>query len=1188
MDIVLIYIYPANRMEDLLVLFDKVQQSSSIPVLAKEIVLVQNPGMQHWLNMQQAEISGISMNASFVLPAQFLWQQLRLLSGDDVPEQAPYSREVLAWRIDALLQSDAVLQHEDCQLANQYWQANQSKDPLKRFQLAVQLADLYEQYLIYRPKWIQLWGQGEKASDFDENAKQQESWQAYIWNCLHQQIPYDPCKLIEQAKQNLPQFKHLLPQRISIFGINALAPMWVDFLSLISDVVDVHFYHLNPCYEFWGDIKTDKQQAKQAYLQQTHKWPQDPVEDSVSNPILANLGQQGREFLNLLHQVENIEIPLFDELYSQENAHSHNKADKVSVLKQLQKDILTLTDNRLTPNTAIDNSITITSAHSALREVQGLHDYLLHLFNNDPTLTPKDVLVMCPQIEQYAPYIDSVFVRGWEDIGESIPPLPCSIADRVSKDSEPLVAAFSEILNLPDSRFGVNQILAYLRLLPLQQRFDLDEADVELVSDWLLKANVHWGLDAKHKDQILHSQGSNSQFTWEQGLNRLLMGFAYGDESSVVDNDLMLEWIEGSHAIILGKLMLVCEQLKQMSIEFKTAKTASQWQVSLQQHLQALFVEVEYDNGLEIITQAIDSLALYCEEAKYHGAIELDVVREYLNHHFSQPDPGRQFMIGQITFCSMLPMRSIPFKVLAVLGLNDGEFPRQRQPLGFDLMSMTKPIPGDRSRRGDDRYLFLEALISARDNLYLSYQGNDIRNNNERQPSIVLRELMDYLSNAYQWQFSCKAPPQVSQLRRLPLQVFSLDNFLSGNALQSFDDKWLTLAQNKEPAVASNITVLEDDPNQGFDVSLKQLQRFLTNPAQNFAQQRLKLFFQQQNQQLEDAEPFNINSLDKYLYQADVLNQEYNEQNLQSEINKSEIFAKALLSGDFPDNPQTPTQLSQWQSVMGNFSQAIKHKVALATGALDDDAESQITDVDMVFNLVGNKRQPWNLNNTLECTADQRQAVLFQYRGAKAKAKDITWLYLSHLFTCAHQQDLENKRTVQSFGYFLNEKDSTLQQLSFAHIEGAKTILSTLLGYFHCGQNQALLLNSQLAEKIFWKVSKSKAKGKASASQSNYFIADEFLQRDFEKFWQDQNNFNRLDDDPYVSYFWPQCPDISQYITALQDVYEPMFKELQWVEFDLESMQLGTTNMIRSNTKNSPVAKSPTMKKQDANSQVSK
>ncbi|OUS24685.1 exodeoxyribonuclease V subunit gamma [Thalassotalea sp. 42_200_T64] len=1132
-------------MEDLLTLFDKVQQTSHLPVLAKEVVLVQNPGMQHWLNMQQANISGISMNAAFVLPAQFLWLQLRLLSGDKVPEQSPYSREVLAWRIDKLLQSDEVINNIDCQQVSNYWQTADGKDPLKRFQLAVQVADLFEQYLIYRPNWIDAWAQGKQVDDFTEASQAHQRWQAYLWLLLNQQSPYNPKTLIADAKQNIAQYQHLLPARISIFGINALAPMWIDFLTSLATVIDVHFYHLNPCYEYWGDIKTDKAKAKQRYLSQIEKWPEDAICDDSSNPLLANLGQQGREFLTLLHQAPNIEIPLFDQLIvddsdtdidqdSDTDSKTSKSADKANVLTHIQKDILTLVDKRQQPLTKIDDSITITSAHSALREVQGLHDYLLHQFNQDPSLTPKDVLVMCPQIEQYAPYIDSVFVRGWEDIGEAIPPLPCSIADRVSKDSEPLVAAFSELLRMPDSRFGVSQILSYLRLLPLQLRFGLNENDIELISDWLDKANIHWGLNAQHKNQMLGNDDNNEQFTWQLGLTRLIRGFAFGDEQQLYQHDLVLPWVEGSNAIILGKLMLLLEQLQRMSVDMASAKSAQQWQACLESFIEKLFVDSDNDNGLVIIGQAIESFTLYCQQANYDGDIELSVVREYLNQHFSQPDPGRQFMIGQITFCSMLPMRSIPFKVIAVLGLNDGEFPRQKQPLGFDLMAMSQAIPGDRSRRGDDRYLFLEALISARNKLYLSYQGRDIKNNNERQPSIVLRELINYLEYGYGWKFNNEAFGADNQLRQLPLQVFSLANYQLHNRYQSFDQKWLALAKTNADnlvthADSAEAQMLEEIAEPQRNIELTQVTRFLQNPAKVFAEQRLKLFFKAEQQQLQDAEPFSVNHLSKYLLQDEFLTVELEHKTDVNERAGGRLKQQALLLGNFPDNRNTEEVISNWQATMASFSMAIMKQIA----ALVDKPQGESVNGQIPVAIEGNGgEQQFKLSQTLTLERGGNHCYQFTYRPARVKAKDIISLYLRHLFANSGA----SSEQVISIGYFLDEKKQALQVVKFDPLINAKQRLTKVLRFYQQGLCQPLLLNCDIGMTMFWQ------KGK--------FTENDFRQGQLLKLWLGDNYSTGLGDDPYLQYFWPQCPNITEHAEILSTVYKDLFSQLMVTDFD--------------------------------------
>ena len=270
----MIYLYPANKMENLLVLLDKIQQISPLAVFSPEIIVVQNPGMQHWLNLSLATQRGISMNIRYVLPAQFLWQLMRSLASDEeVPDQSPYSREVLTWRICALLASDMVCENSDFEQATNYWK--QENDPqraaLKRYQLSTQLADLYEQYLIFRPDWIDGWEKQEAIftqrglgnADTDTNTEQSaeknalfeiEHWQGLLWQLLIKEQAYNPVALMAQAIANISAKKAALPQRIVFFGINAMAPMWLTFINALSEHIDIHFFHLNPCYAYWGDI----------------------------------------------------------------------------------------------------------------------------------------------------------------------------------------------------------------------------------------------------------------------------------------------------------------------------------------------------------------------------------------------------------------------------------------------------------------------------------------------------------------------------------------------------------------------------------------------------------------------------------------------------------------------------------------------------------------------------------------------------------------------------------------------------------------------------------------------------------------------------------------------------------------------------------------------------------------------
>tara|TARA_R110002124_G_scaffold2782_3_gene18026 strand:+ start:3701 stop:7360 length:3660 start_codon:yes stop_codon:yes gene_type:complete len=1215
-------------MENLLVLLDKIQQLSPLPVFAQDTVIVQNAGMQHWLNMSLAEQRGISMNMRYALPSQFLWNLIRNLASDeDVPEQSPYSREVLAWRIDTLLASSEVTGDECFQVATQYWQANSADNDsenssysdakqLKRYQLACQLADLYEQYLIFRPEWIHDWHQGVfNAFDQADNASSSGSdeaeqsldsnaiWQGKLWHLLVREQAYDPRDLVALAIKNLNNTEKLkaqiLPQRLSFFGINAMAPLWLEFINALSQQIDVHFFHLNPCYAYWGDVVTEKN-AIEAWLKGTdfsHQESADlaDVNLQVGNPLLANLGQQGREFMALLYQYSTINIDVFEsavadlateqinnekannEKASSEQAQpSLDERKQASVLACVQEDILSLSDARhSTPNIyqeapKVDGSVLITSAHSALREVQGLHDWLLHQFNQDKSLTPKDVLVMCPQVEQYAPYVNAVFTRGWQDIADEVPPLPCSIADRISKDAEPLVAAFSQLLTLPDSRFQVSSLIALLRLPAMQARFAINLDDIEKITHWLELSAVHWGLDKAHKQQVLSQSSATTlddatdSFTWQQGLSRLMRGFAFADHRVIYQNQLLLPTIEGSDSELLGKLMLIIEQLQLTAAKMSKARSATQWQQFLFELLTQLFDD-ENDNGLAIVRSAIESLVEYCQHAGYHTDISLAVIRDFLNNHFSQPDPGRQFMIGQVTFCSMLPMRSIPFKIIAVLGLNDGEFPRQRQPLSFDLMTTTPAQLGDRSRRGDDRYLFLEAIISARQALYLSFQGKNIKNNKDRQPSLVLKELMEYLARGYGWQLlglnRDSEANILSQVRQLPMQAFSEQNYLGQFA--SFDANWLNL-RRENPALTTAIKSADADLGDPLDVVnseahlvASELIRFYQHPGRYYGQKALYLYLDNTNTLINDVEPFVPNHLDSYLLRQDLLS--YYLAPTQSKQSCQELLLSAKLSGSLPDLPSTDELIKGWQQDSENFSQFIITELAQGEDLILTPNDCSVTLNLAHFlsnNLAGSSENtsstapglfsadelailtavlPQRLTLSTKLTLVANKAVF--YRSSSAKAKDLFTLYLHQLIIQVAQTDAATHELfadiTATHGYYFDTKSQKPSQFYFSELVDAKTQLLCLVASYFLGQHQPLLLNGDLAEKV----RKSKV----------------FEQAQFEQFWTDSNSFQAFGDEPYIQYFWRKCPDFDDISPRLLALYQPMFDALQTVKVTAKS-----------------------------------
>lgn len=1072
----MIHLYPANRLEDLSLLLDKVLEQPADQVLTGDIVLVQNRGMQHWLNMQMAAHRGIAMNIQYQLPAHFFWGLIRTVLGpENVPEISPYSRNVLSWRLFQLLGTDEIINNPTCHEATRYWQQGApAQQPLRRFQLACELADLYEQYLIYRPDWIQQWDRGETPH-----------WQAQIWQHLRAEHATHPLHLLQETREQLTSCQEL-PARLCVFGINALAPLWLDFLGTISEHLPVHLFHLNPCVEYWGDLPSDRQLAK--WLDSD---PQTLFNDG--NPLLANLGNQGKEFLSLIQERETVELPVFTEPAT---------TTQPSLLTQLQQDILTLHDARSIPCQLSDNSLVISSAHSALREVQGLHDWLLHRFNDDPTLCPKDVLVMCPEVEQYAPYVEAVFARGWDELSSTTPPLPCSIADRNLLDADPLVSAFLQLLQLPDSRFAVTEVIDYLRLPAVQRHFSISDEQLDQFSRLLHRAAIHWGLNKQHKARMLHQDEASEQFTWCQGLQRLLLGYAHSDQEQAYQQQWLLPDVEGDAALALGQLFQLLEKLQYFAQSLDQPRTPEEWAIVLRSLIGEIFGDLSKEaQSAQWLEDAIEQMLEQTNAAHFAQPIPLVVIREQLNQSLGSADTSHQFLTGQITFCSMIPMRSIPFRIIAILGLNSGEYPRQRTPQGFDLMNQSPPRHGDRSRRADDRYLFLEALISARETLYLSYQGHDIRNNNHREPSLVLRELMDYLEAGYGWNDGNDS------YHTLPMQPFSIRNYQGPQP--SFDRAWLKLTQPRSSSMTqvplSPDPLLTGNAQQPVELTLNELIRFYANPLQVFAQQRLGLYLGNDNSvPLDDAEPFTADTLERYLVQQQLVEQQLAEQPV------TPVLEQARMMGRLPDSMETNNILEQWQLKATEFADLLR-------------------DADVVHFI----QQPLELplagqyyQVILQAEAPLRQQQQLFWRLANAKDKDLLRLWLHHLMQCCVQP-------VTTTGLYRGT-NKAFCRYQLAPVTNAHELLQQWLEYWAAGLNTPLLLHGTL--------------GLALPQDTSRLVTD------LDKIWHGDRYRTGLADDPYTQYFYPDPPtwhEDDHQLGMLQTLYRPLLAQLEQEEFDL-------------------------------------
>lgn len=805
--------------------------------LAPALVVVPSQGMGRWLTLQLARSTGIAMQLEVQLPAKFVWDVSRLVLGQ-LPEQSAFSPSSLTWRL-----YDWLCEPEHCAQAPRLAHYLAGGDERRRLSLAVKIADVFDQYLLYRDDWLAAWERNELL-----DLGPDEGWQALLWRELTKDGHPHRARLLDELLQRLhnPEPIAGLPERVVVFGISSLPPHHLRVLEGLARHCEVILFALNPCREAWGEIRDIRELAKRPELS-PDEWYLD-----VGNPLLASLGKQGRDFFDSLFSLASGEGGQETGLYS-EDADLHDS----SLLQALQNDILRLRtrqpEERLQLR-ADDRSLEVHCAHSPLREVEILHDQLLARFAANPQLTPDQVVVLTPDIERYAPYIEAVFAPR-----EGVPRIPFSLADRSLRAETPLIEAFLSLLALPDSRFTAEEVLTWLEQPALAAKAGIDADDLPLLRDWLSSAGVRWGRDGEHRQQL--GLPADAAFTWRQGLDRLLLGFAAPPQLAAGHAPLLgdswpLDALEGARAQLLGRLVAFVERLAALAQTLQRQRSLSDWADTLQGLIDELFDEREAGDTLLLLSKACAALREQALAAGIERPLELALIRQQLTAALEQGSGASGFLTGAVTFCTMVPMRSLPFALVCLLGLDDGALPRRTPAAGFDLIGQ-KPRHGDRARRLDDRYLLLETLLSARQGLYLSYVGRDPRSNAVLPPSVLISELLDVVDLTG---VAANGSASAQITHQHPLQPFAPGNFASA-AHAGFAAPWFRAAQRLSepvvpaPAFASRLAAPDAD---WLTIEPSQLLHCFKHPARYLLEQRLGLHLAQGTEALAGDEPFSV------------------------------------------------------------------------------------------------------------------------------------------------------------------------------------------------------------------------------------------------------------------------------------------------------------------------------------------
>jgi exodeoxyribonuclease V gamma subunit len=884
-----------NRLEDLRDLLAAWLARAPLKPLENELMLVQSNGIAQWLKMAMARAPqngglGISAALDMQLPGRFLWAAYRAVLGRDaVPATSPFDKSRLGWRLLRLIPQHL---HEDVFAPLRDFLGN---DPggRKCHQLAARVADLFDQYQVYRADWLDDWEHGRDELHDALRGRRlplaaNQRWQPRLWRLLLDDVDAAQRhghraavhRAFVERVQSLHQRPPALPRRIVVFGISSLPQQTLEALTALSRFSQVLLVVANPCRHYWADVIEERELLKASQRRQTGK-PGLPVEPRYedlhlhANPLLAAWGKQGRDYIRLLDAFDQPDRyrPQFTAM--NRNIDLFQDVGEDNLLHQVQQAIL---DLEPLPGTASlhkpwrddDASLRFHIAHNPQREVEILHDQLLATFEraarDGHPLAPRDVIVMVPDIQTYAPHIQAVFGR----LPAGDPRhLPYSVADQPSRGSAPLIVALEHLLTLPEARFTVSDVLDLLDVPALRARFGFDATGLPTLRRWIEGAGIRWGLDGAQKRRL--DLPALEQNSWRFGLRRMLLGYAVGAGESL-DGIAPYAEVGGLDADLLGPLSLLLDRLEHYADLFATPATPEAWGERLRHLLGDFFDSSDSEDALRLgrLGESLDDWQQACAEAAFAEPVPLIVVREHWLQAIDESRLSQRFMGGAVSFGTLMPMRAIPFRVVCLLGMNDGEYPRQQLPVDFDLMAQAgHNRPGDRSRREDDRYLFLEALLSARDALHVSWVGRSARDNSELPPSVLVGQLRDYLAAGW-YREGDAADGDGAGARLLaaltteyPLQPFSRRYFSADD-----DRRVFTYAREWQQAhrsgrtlpVAATLVPWQPDTALGIVA----LQRFLARPVAYFFNQRLKVHFTDGDDEAIDEEPFALDGLQRH------------------------------------------------------------------------------------------------------------------------------------------------------------------------------------------------------------------------------------------------------------------------------------------------------------------------------------
>lgn len=799
---------------------------------SKHTIVTQSSGMSRWITLNISQKLGISTNINYYFPYKLLLELYSLIKNEELKYY--YNNNLMTFTIYYILNNTNFVEKHNV-LEKFIHKISVNDGNLIKF--SHQLATMYEKYIQYRPNWIREWNQDRLVKLANDNFNHQ-IWQKDLWNTLKSYIlKPDLVEILDIIKKDFN--KLALPENhplktIHFFGISHLPPFYIELLKLIdnSNQIDVFYYYQTPSVEYYAD-------------------------QNKTTSLLGSFAKSGKDFFDILNQNFNLSydeasLSLVDDIATKNNLLNYIKYD---LLKCVERKLESSHFNDLFDTKSInkdDKSIEILSNYNNIREIEVVYDKILEILSNDPDCKPDDIIVMSPNINDYSDYIEAVFANDKYRI-------PYVVADKSILYENQIFTLLIQLLSIYESRFTIVDIWDLIKNEYIKSHFNLNETDLLFIDNLFDKTNFRWGLNGEFKKKF--GLETTEENTLHHSLFQMFLGYCISPDlldnisnsifntnrsNLVYENTYYIPFddTEGECVNSYSKLLNFISKLQKLYYNLLVSHTIDEW-IEILDEIRNNFLPVETHNTYNSIIQNISKLKELNLPEIYNTPFPIQMLKTLIQTILNQTSTTNRFLQNGITFCSLIPMRSIPFKYIFLIGMNIDKFPKESTIPEFDLIK-SNPQLGDKTQADDDKYIFLETLLASKEKLVISYQGRDEITNENKQISSTIDELLNYINTYYQ------LPDGINDIRKIilteyPLQGFSKHYFEKESHLSTYQNKYYYIAKSIYSSDIKDVNSKALKINQPIDennleIDLEELIRFFKNPTQYFVNKIMRIY----------------------------------------------------------------------------------------------------------------------------------------------------------------------------------------------------------------------------------------------------------------------------------------------------------------------------------------------------------